>query len=244
MSSREVFSTSENPQDWTGSTRMIDVDHKRVQKTAAEITAGTGSDVDKALAIFRFVRDDVKFGFTRGFWDNKASDVLASRTGYCNTKSTLFVALLRAAGIPARQVFVDIHVDVLSGIIQPGTPYLDHSYVEVYLNDTWVPTDAYIVDASLFAPAIARVQKESRLLGYGVHAAGQMEWDGRSPAFSQFNLLDDRPISTRTWGVYADVVDFYQRAETPWNRLNPLLRGGFGAFAGAANRRADAIRSS
>ena len=232
------------PGRWLGATRLIDKDHRGIRNAARSITAGKVTPVEKALAIFTFVRDEVRFGFTRGFWDNKASDVLASRIGYCNTKSTLFMALLRAENIPARQVFVDIDRDVLYGIIDPGTPYVDHSYVEVLLNGAWIATDAYIVDAPLFSPAQRRALQENKLLAYSVHATGQMAWDGASPAFAQFNMLDPRPISTRRWGVFEDVADFYDKATDPWNRLNPFLRAGFGGFAAAANRRADRIRNA
>lgn len=235
---------SENPADWTGKTRHININHPQVRAKAAALTHGLRTDCQKALAIFEFVRDEVKFGFTRGFWDNTASDVLVSRVGYCNTKSTLFVALLRAVNIPARQIFVDIDRGVLHGILDPGTPYVDHSYVEVFLNGTWWATDACIVDTNLFVPARARAERENRVLGYGVHASGTNDWDGASAAFSQFNILDPRPISTRNWGAYQDVADFYQRADGTWNRLSPLLRAGMGAFAASANRNAQKLRNS
>ena len=238
----EAMPISDDPADWLKTTALIDVDHPNIQDASQILTAGRMTDHEKALAIFSFVRDEVRFGFTRGFWDNRASDVMASRVGYCNTKSTLFIALLRAAKIPARQVFVDIDRNVLFGILNPGTPYVDHSYVEVFLDDAWIATDAYIVDARLFRPAQALTRQEKRLLGYGVHATGQMEWDGKSPAFSQFNMLDPRPLSTRHWGLYQDVADFYRRADGVWNRLNPILRAGMGTLASSANRNAERLR--
>ncbi|MEM1230617.1 MAG: transglutaminase-like domain-containing protein [Pseudomonadota bacterium] len=208
------------------------------------LTAGCATDTEKALALFGFVRQRIRFGFRVGFWDNRASDVLASGVGFCNTKSTLFIALLRGAGIPARQVFVDIHASVLEGLLDPGTPYVDHSYVEVFLSDRWIATDAYIVDDDLFGPAQRRLRREGGLMGYGVHATGTAQWDGEAPAFAQFNMNDPRPISTRCWGPFEDVADFYRRAESPWNRLNPLLRAGMGFFAVGANRKAQRIRES
>ena len=230
------------PDRWLHETAYINTGHDLVAETALNITKDMTDPIDKARATFRFVRDEIAFGFARRFWDNSASAVLKSQVGYCNTKSTLFVALLRASGIPARQVFVDIHASVLDGIIDPGTPYVDHSYVEVWLNGAWIATDAYIVDRALFEPAQAKVNKEGRLMGYGVHQTGSSDWDGQNQSFSQFNQLDLRPISTRHWGVYEDVGDFYRRAEYPWNRLNPFLRAGFGTFSAAANRRADRLR--
>lgn len=232
----------DKPAFYLGPTSYLDIKAVPVARRAAAARAGGRSDRDTAVALHDLVRDEVRFGFTRGFWDLKASEVLAAGRGYCNTKSTLFVALLRAASIPARQVFVDIDAAVLHGIIDPGTPYVDHSYVEAFLEGEWRATDAYIVDDALFRTAAARVRRESRLLGYGVHATGSNEWNGRSAAFAQYNRLDPRPLGRRHWGVFADVGDFYARADGPWNRLNGLLRTGFGLLAAGANRRADALR--
>lgn len=237
-------SLADAPETWLKTTRYIDTDHPTIAKTARRLTASASTDLAKTQALFYFVRDEIKFGFARGFWDNRASEVLSAGVGYCNTKSTLFVALLRASGIPARQVFVDIHASVLNGIIDPGTPYVDHSYVEVLLDGAWIATDAYIVDAALFRPAQARVLEEGQLMGYGVHATGTLAWRPPTAAFSQFNKLDPRPISTRHWGVFEDVGAFYQQADAPWNRLNALLREAFGLAARSANRRAEQIRAA
>ncbi|MCG8692812.1 MAG: hypothetical protein MI806_16545 [Minwuiales bacterium] len=232
----------DDPAGYLGATGYIDSDHPRIAARAAALTAGLDDDTEKALALFAFVRDGVPFGFARGFWDRKASDVLGDGRGYCVTKSTLFVALLRAAGLPARQMFVDIHAGVLAGIIDPGTAYVDHAYVEVFLRGGWRATDAYIVDRALFAAAQPKLRAEGGLMGYGVHATGTDRWDGRAPAFSQYNIVDPRPLGTRRFGVYRDVGDFYRRAERPWNRLNPVLRLGFGILAQGANRNADRLR--
>lgn len=233
---------SDEARAWLGETPHINWSQKLVTHTSTSLTSGLGAPRDKALAIFAHVRDKIDFGFATGFWDNRASDVLKVGRGYCNTKSTAFVALLRAAGIPARQVFVDIHASVLHGILDPGTAYVDHSYTEVFLNDTWVATDAYIVDRALFRPARKRATREDRLMGYSVHSTGTDEWDARSSSFSQFNMADPRPMSTTHWGVYADVADFYRNAQGTRNRLNPVLRSGIGVLAAGANRRADALR--
>ena len=225
-----------------GATPYVDKDHPNIVAQVAQLTADLGDDASKVMAIFHFVRDKIKFGFANGFWDNKASDVLRSGKGYCNTKSTLFVAMLRRANIPARQVFVEIDATVLRGILDPGTPFVDHSYVEVKLADEWIATDAYIVDAPLFDAASALLEREGALLGYGVHRTGTRDWDGKTPAFAQYNMLDPSPIGTKRWGVFADVGAFYRAADAPWNKLNGITRAAVGLFAAPANRRADDLR--
>ena len=235
---------SQASDNWLKPTPYIDVNHNQIQSLATHLCTGRADNTQKALVIFAFVRDEIKFGFAAGFWDNKASDVLRSGIGYCNTKSTLFIALLRAAGVPARQVFVDINASVLSGILDPGTAFVDHSYTEVFLAGRWIATDAYIVDQRLFKPAKKRAISEGLLMGYSVHSTGVASWDGQRPAFSQYNMLDPRALGTKVWGIYDDVGDFYARAPGTWNRLNALLRAGIGVLAGSANRRADLIRQS
>ncbi len=229
--------------DFSLPTRYIDSDHPAVISAMRSAVGGAVDPRAKAINVFAFVRA-IPFGFASGFWDNKASDVLRAGRGYCNTKSTLFIALLRAAGISARQQFVETDAAVLHGILDPGTVMVDHSYVEVLLNDRWVATDAYIVDRQLFAAAQRRLAAESRLLGYACHATGANDWDGASPSFSQYNMLDNRPIGSKRWGVFADVGEFYQRAPDTNNRLNPILRAGVGLLTGSANRRAAMLRQT
>lgn len=233
---------NDDPSAWLGETNYIDFRHPNVAQKTLELTSGLSRDTEKARAVFDFVSTQIKFGFARGFWDNKASDVLASGRGYCNTKSTLFVALLRACSIPARQVFVDIDARVLTGITSPGTTYVDHSYVDVFLGK-WVATDAYIVDPPLFAGALRKLKGESSLLGYSIHRDGTPDWSPNSPTFSQYDMNNSGPISTRVWGAFADVGDFYTRAQGTNNKLNPALRVAMGALSGSINARADAMRN-
>ena len=139
-------------------------------------------------------------------------------------------------------MFGDIHASVLGGILDPGTPYVDHSYVEVFLDDAWRATDAYIIDPALFEPAQRRARQDKRRMAFGVHVEGGTEWDARAPSFSQYNIEDPSRISMQRYGLYADVADFYHRAGRTWNRLNPVLRAAMGTMASGANARAEAIR--
>ncbi|MEM7059555.1 MAG: transglutaminase family protein [Pseudomonadota bacterium] len=230
--------------DYLSRTRYLEVGHPRIEAIVSSVAPRSLSNVERAVALFTYVRDRIPFGFASGFWNQTATEVLDAGIGYCNTKSTLLTTLLRTAGIPARQVFVDIDAEVLDGLIQPGTPYLDHSYVEVFLEGAWRRTDAYVVDQALFEAAHQRVQAESRRFGYGVHVQGTMVWNGTDQTFSQYNLNADHPLGTRTWGVYEDIGAFYAGAEAPWNRLNALVRAGFGLLASDANAKADTLRKA
>ena len=223
-------------------TRYLDFEHKDMQAAIVEACAGAATDRERAVGIFNFVRDRVRFGWDGRFYDMRASEVLNAGIGYCNTKSTLFCAMLRGAGIPARQHFVDISARILDGLLDPGTPFVDHSFVEVDLDGRTHSVDAYIVDRSLFDAARERLFSEARSLGYGVHRDGVCDWDGKADAFSQFVRTGGDPApTTRDYGVHADVGEFYRRGSR-WNRLNIALRIGVPFFIPGPNARAQALR--
>ncbi|MEM9177961.1 MAG: transglutaminase-like domain-containing protein, partial [Myxococcota bacterium] len=224
-------------------TTYVDAAHPRIVATAQRIVGGAANDRERAILLHDFVRDEIRFGFAPRFWDQTASEVLESGVGFCNTKSTLFVALLRAVGIPARQSFVTIDARILDGVIDPRTAYVDHSFAEVSIDGEWIKTDSYIVDRTLARVARAQLREQGRVIGLGVHVNGVSDWDGRSDAFSQF--VDDGTLpnlSTRNHGVYPDVGAFARSGKAK-NVLRGPAKWFFGFFARAANRRADAIRS-
>lgn len=92
-------------------TAYLNFSHPDVQTALAGLVAD--SDRATAVNIHNFDRDQVRFGWRGDLYAMSASEVLRAGVGYCNTKSTLFVALLRGAGIPARQHFVRINAEML-----------------------------------------------------------------------------------------------------------------------------------
>ncbi len=176
----------------------------------AALTALRGrTDRETAVNIHNYVRDEVRFGWRPDFYAMTASEVLRAGVGYCNTKSTLFVALLRGAGIPARQRFVTINADILEPFVRLPQPFVDHSYSEVLLGGRWLRVDSYIPDPALFARAQQALERDDRGMGYGVHRLGKNVWDGDSDAFAQFVASDIAAISDRDYGIFADTAAFY-----------------------------------
>ncbi len=225
-------------------TLYIDSGHPKIISQVKALVGAAQDDVERAVRIHDFVRDHIVFGWAGAFYDQKASEVLASGIGYCNTKSTLFVAMLRAAGIPAKQHFVNINSAILEGILNPGTPYVDHSYTEVFLRGKWLKLDSYIVDTKLANAARRRLQGENRLLGYGVHRDGVSHWDGLSDAFSQYlNNGSIQDLSTKDFGVYEDIAAFYRSGQGV-NELSFGQRLVVRFYVGSANRKAQALRDA
>ena len=221
---------------------LIDESDAVITGLSAQLVRGHNTARERAVAIHDYVRDTVRFGFTPHFYAMSATEVLSAGVGYSNTKATLFIALLRAAGIEARQQFVDVNAAVLHGMFDLRTPFIDHSYTEVLLDGVWVPTDSYVVDRALFRAAQAALRAEGRRLGYGVHVEGRYDWDGRKPAFAQFPS-DEPRLSRHRWGVFPDVAAFYESTPAAWNRLTDILRVTFPLAALTGNRAADALRA-
>ena len=220
---------------------LIDEADPSITELSERLVGGRNTTRERAIAIHDYVRDELRFGFTPQLYAMSAADVLRAGVGYSNTKSTLFVALLRAAGIEARQQFVDLKAEILRGLLDLRTPFVDHSYTEVHIGGAWVPTDSYIVDATLARAAFAALRVEGQPLGYGVRADGRSAWDGRSPAFVQF-VPDDPSCSRHRWGVFPDVAAFYECTASAWNRHTNVTRVVFPLAAHTANQTADALR--
>jgi transglutaminase-like putative cysteine protease len=189
------------------------------------------------------VRDRIAFGIAPAFYAMKASEVLDAGVGYCNTKSTLFCALLRARGIAARIRMFDLSAAVLTGLFNPGSERVDHAVTEVWLRGRWLGVDSYVVDPPLERAARARLAREGKLAGYGIHRSGSTVWDGQSATRIQC-VESAAPAGWigQEHGVFDDVNDFYARVPSAHNRLNVLYALFIRFGASRINQGIDEIR--
>ena len=92
-------------------TYTIDCEEKSVKEQAQRLTNGQETVIEKAITLFYFVRDQIKYNPYVPLYtldDNKASATLKRGEGYCVQKAILMTALARASGIPTRLGFADI----------------------------------------------------------------------------------------------------------------------------------------
>lgn len=216
---------------------------------------------EKAIALFLFVRDSVKFGFTHQFDTASPEETLEAGMGHCNPQGALFASLLQAEGISARQRFVNLSPGVLRGVLSPPPARLVHSYVEVQLSERqggvgmsgsdgsgkegdksrgWIRVDAYIADPALFHAARARLVEEKRLEGFGVHVHGSNDWDGMSDCFCQ--MADESTQVAQDLGVFDEPGLFYSSSRN-FQRLPWLVRLFFRFIVAAPNSSVDAVRA-
>ncbi|WP_158895454.1 transglutaminase-like domain-containing protein [Amycolatopsis anabasis] len=138
-------------------TAYIDSDHPTVVETARRITEGATTEVDRLGRIYHHVRDlpyDILASFrylAQG--RTAASDVLENGVAFCMGKASSFVALSRAAGIPARVAFQALdapEMEFLSPEVRVlwggpvGRPLPWHSLGEAFIGGRWVKLDATI----------------------------------------------------------------------------------------------------
>ena len=108
---------------------LLQSDDPRVQAQARQIVGGERDPARAARLITDWVARQV--ARQAGGSVPGAVQVLGQRRGDCNEHTVLFVALARAAGIPARTV---------AGLLYLGGRFYYHAWAEVYLGD-WVAID-------------------------------------------------------------------------------------------------------
>lgn len=226
--------------------------------------AGANTPRAKAVALFVFVRDSIRFGFTSRFDTASPEETLKAGVGHCNPQGALFASLLQAEGIPARQRFVNLSNGVLRGVLSPPPTRLMHSYVELQLpvedgdggaggqparsgcgldgdesKKDWIRVDAYIADPALFHAARARLEKENRMEGYGVHVRGINEWDGVGDSFCQ--MVEKSQVS-ETLDAYDEPGLLYDSPRN-FQRLPWVVRVLFGLIIRGPNSAIETVRA-
>jgi transglutaminase-like putative cysteine protease len=117
---------------WTSPSALIDSDDPAVKAEAASLAAGRAGREGAARAILRFAQG-MEFRPSPGMHRKKASESLAEGGGICVNHSRVFIALCRAAGVPARSIS-----GTLSGVGRDG----HHEWAEYRGDDgRWRPVD-------------------------------------------------------------------------------------------------------
>jgi transglutaminase-like putative cysteine protease len=122
----------------------VDSDHPEVELYAKPILAGKGEPRAIVRALYRAVRDDIRYDPYVDYRDPetfRASSVLRAGRGYCVGKASLFAALCRIAGVPARLGFADVknHLATPKLIEAMGTDlFAWHGYSEVHIGSEWL----------------------------------------------------------------------------------------------------------
>jgi len=135
---------------------LLQSTHPGIAALAARLAGGSRDPRVVAERINRWVHDSVRKSITVGVPD--ALQVLSARRGDCNEHTQLYLALARAAGVPARGA---------SGLAYLNGKFYFHAWPEVYLG-SWVAVDPtfgqFPADAAHLRFATGGLDKQTALL--------------------------------------------------------------------------------
>jgi len=123
---------------------FIDSDHPDIRAKAAATVESVSDPVERARELYRAVRDGIRYDPYIDYTNPesyRASSVLAQGHGYCVGKASLYVALCRASGIPARLGLADVknHLATPRLLEIVGTDvFAYHGYVEIMPSSEWI----------------------------------------------------------------------------------------------------------
>lgn len=112
--------------------KHVQSDDPAIKQLARDITAGAANDFEKVALLAVWVNGNVNYTLDLGGEAKDALWVLQNRIGTCDEFTTLFLALARSMGIPAKYI---------SGYVYGSDGWQKHAWAEVYLGK-WIPVDA------------------------------------------------------------------------------------------------------
>lgn len=137
-------------ENYLKATNMLDFSTDSIQKLIQDRQWKSLDEYNRIKQIYNYVRDEIQFGYNV---DDSipASKVLLDGYGQCNTKATLFMALLRGVNIPCRvhgfTIDKKLQKGAMSCFVYKRAPQnVLHSWVEVYLEGIWYELEAFILD--------------------------------------------------------------------------------------------------
>jgi transglutaminase-like putative cysteine protease len=143
-----TYSASLFPQNYLGASEKIESNHPDIVRKARELTSACKTDLEKARAICSFVITYLKYDPNSSSRNGGALTALRNGSGVCEDYASLFAALCRASGIPARVVngYCDFKGTGDIWNLSPGERFplrgYRHSWVEFFLDGSgWVPAD-------------------------------------------------------------------------------------------------------
>ena len=204
-------------------TRMLNFNHDQIQKLIKEKGWSTDDDFQRILKIYNFIRDEIAFGYNTDDTIS-ASEVLKDGYGQCNTKGTLFMALLRAVGIPCRMhgftIDKKLQKGAMTGIVYKLAPQsIIHSWVEVQYKERWYNIEGFILDSQYLNKLQEKFSDcKASFCGYGVATDNfqnpQIEWNANDTYIQKEGINHD-------FGVFNSPDEFFGKYQ---QQLTPLKK--------------------
>lgn len=182
-------------------------------------------DFNKIKEIYNFVRDEMLFGYNVCD-EMAASRILSDGYGQCNTKSILFMALLRGVGIPCRihgfTIDKKLQKGAMTGFVYNSAPRnVVHSWVEVFYKDKWYELEGFILDKEYLEKLKEKFKNCSGMFfGYGVAAKDLrnpiIDWNLNNTYIQSEGINND-------FGVYDSPDEFFREHRQKMSKLKEFL---------------------
>ncbi|MEQ8345025.1 MAG: transglutaminase family protein [Sneathiellaceae bacterium] len=221
----ETVPAADDPTAYLAAGRFVDSSDPDIAAFAARVAGGLERPLDKALALYRAVRDDIAYdpyhlpGKAEAF---RAGRVLADGRGFCIGKAALMTAAARTQGIPARVGYADVRNHLATRRLRElmgSDLFVWHGYAQLHLDGQWVKA----------TPAFGKEICDR----FGV---APLEFDGRTDSlFQAHNGQGDRYMEyVQDRGQFADVpaetiLEAFRATYPVWVAERPA--GDFGAEA-------------
>ncbi|MBR9683826.1 transglutaminase domain-containing protein [Candidatus Woesearchaeota archaeon] len=125
-------------------TEHIDKDYSKIVETATALVEGEDDLFEAVFKLAKWVEENIEYELTTltTGTSQKASWVLENQQGVCDELSSLFIAMSRAVGIPARFVSGISYTENPEVIQVVGNNWAGHGWAEVYFPDYgWISFD-------------------------------------------------------------------------------------------------------
>ncbi len=218
-------------------TPMLDYSNPAIQELIERRRWRSHKEFERIKAIYNYVRDEILFGYNTD--DSiSASKVLADGYGQCNTKGTLFMALLRACGIPCRvhgfTIDKKLQKGAMTGLVYALAPKnVFHSWVEVQLDGVWYELEAFILDKTYLEKLQdANPNCTGAFCGYGVAVR-----DFRHPVidFNRNNTYIQSEGINQDFGIYDSPDDLLKDHGQEMSRMKAFIYRNLGRHLMNAN---------
>ncbi|RFA35627.1 transglutaminase [Virgibacillus dokdonensis] len=223
-------------------TFLLDFEKKTIQRLIQDKEWKQLDDYNKIKSCYEFVQNDILFGYNKKD-QTPASKILKNGYGQCNTKSILFMALLRAVSIPCRIRGFWIDKEVQKGLI-PNWIYeispalILHSWVEVFYEDEWYALEGLIIDEKYLRQMQLMFPNNIGFCGFGISTTNLqnpcVEWNQANTYIQQQAIIEDL-------GVFATPDELFYQFE---QSISPVKQVAFSIFIRhIMNRKAKKIRN-
>ena len=214
--------TEKELQEFLKPTRSCDFDNSFIRNKTLAIIGDSKSDREKALAIFYWVRDNIKFSLSDV--DASATQTLKNGYGECANKTSLHMALLRSIGIPAR-----MHVSLAKREpLQPIIPKFvynkisdnaSHFWPECYIDDKWISCEA-LLDKPLY-DALIKANKIT------TEQIPTIDWNGKEDLIVlKYWIVEEKGYVNSYDEVYQELIKNRKQEGLPPAIITKLF-GGF-----------------